>query len=416
MKTNIDDCLINIVLSSIRGGFMAEIKCPKCGEVFQVDENDYAKILSQVRDQQFEKELKERVGQVEAKNKADSELAEMKLKEKLQEEVSKLKQELFEMKVKLNNAEKDKKADIEKAELNKDKVIDQLKKDIEINIVQKELEKKKLIELHTKEIQAKDDQIAFYRDFKAKSNVKLLGETLEQHCQNAFNSIRVTAYPNAYFEKDNDVVEGSKGDYIFREMISENEELISIMFDMKNEGDETATKHKNEDFLEKLDKDRKKKGCEYAVLVSMLEPDNDFYNAGIVDMSYRYPKMYVVRPQCFLTIISVLYMAAKNAAKYKNELAIVKEQNIDITNFENELLDFQTKFDNNFRLAKERFTKAIEEIDKTIDHLQKVKDGLLGADRQLRLANDKAQDLSIKKLTHDNPTMKKMFDDLKKED
>ena len=416
MKTNIDDCLINTVLSSIRGGFMAEIKCPKCGEVFQVDENDYAKILSQVRDQQFEKELKERVGQVEAKNKADSELAEMKLKEKLQEEVSKLKQELFEMKVKLNNAEKDKKADIEKAELNKDKVIDQLKKDIEINIVQKELEKKKLIELHTKEIQAKDDQIAFYRDFKAKSNVKLLGETLEQHCQNAFNSIRVTAYPNAYFEKDNDVVEGSKGDYIFREMISENEELISIMFDMKNEGDETATKHKNEDFLEKLDKDRKKKGCEYAVLVSMLEPDNDFYNAGIVDMSYRYPKMYVVRPQCFLTIISVLYMAAKNAAKYKNELAIVKEQNIDITNFENELLDFQTKFDNNFRLAKERFTKAIEEIDKTIDHLQKVKDGLLGADRQLRLANDKAQDLSIKKLTHDNPTMKQMFDDLKKED
>lgn len=395
---------------------MPEIKCPKCGEVFKVDESDYANILSQVRNNEFEKELNQRVKQIEDKNKVDVELAAQKAKNAQDDKIAQLNNQISELKAKLENVETKKELEKQKEVSEKDKIINQLRNDILLKQEKFENEKKNIDEHHKQELKSKDDEIAYYKDYKAKSNVKLLGENLEQHCQNAFNSIRVTAYPNAYFEKDNEVVEGSKGDYIFREMLPDGGELISIMFDMKNEGDETATKHKNEDFFEKLDKDRNKKGCEYAVLVSMLEPDNDFYNAGIVDVSYRYPKMFVVRPQNFLTIISLLYTSAKNALHYKNELAIVKNQSVDITNFESKLNEFKDSIGNNYRIATEKFSNAIEEIDKTISHLQKVRDALLGTDRQLRIANDKVQDVTIKKLTHNNPTMKAMFDELKKDD
>lgn len=265
------------------------------------------------------------------------------------------------------------------------------------------------------QLRNKDDQIAYYKDLKTKMSTKMVGETLEQHCQIEFNRLRPTAFKNAYFEKDNDAKTGSKGDFIYRECDENGVEIISIMFEMKNENDTTATKHKNEHFFAELDKDRKEKGCEYAVLVSLLEADNELYNGGITDVSYQYDKMYVVRPQCFIPIITLLRNAAFNAAQYKAELAIVKNQNIDVTNFESELLDFQEKFGNNYRLASEKFGKAIEEIDKTIDHLQKVKEGLIGSERNLRLANDKAQDLSIKKLTRNNPTMAQKFSDIKKD-
>ena len=261
----------------------------------------------------------------------------------------------------------------------------------------------------------KENEVAYYKDLKTKMSTKLVGETLEQHCMIEFNKLRMTAFPKAYFEKDNDASGGSKGDFIYRETDENGTEIISIMFEMKNENDTTATKHKNEDFLKKLDKDRREKNCEYAVLVSMLEADNEYYNAGIVHVSYRYEKMYVVRPQCFIPIITLLRNAAFNAAQYKQELALVRTQNVDVTNFEDKLLDFQEKFGKNYALANERFNKAIEEIDKTIDYLNKVKNDLLGADRNLRLANDKAQDLTIKKLTHNNPTMKALFEESKKQ-
>ncbi len=267
-------------------------------------------------------------------------------------------------------------------------------------------------EQYQKDLKEKDITIEYFKDLKTRLSTKLVGETLEQHCEIQFNQLRMTAFPNAYFEKDNDTKSGSKGDYIYRECDENGVEIISIMFEMKNQNDETATKHKNEDFFKELDKDRNEKKCEYAVLVSLLETDSEYYNAGIVDVSYKYPKMYVVRPQCFIPIITLLRNAALNAAEYKHELAVVKEQNLDITNFEDKLLDFQEKFGNNYRLANDKFNKAIEEIDKTIDHLTKVKEGLLGADRNLRLANDKVQDLSIRKLTHNNPTMKEKFESL----
>ena len=297
----------------------------------------------------------------------------------------------------------------------KDQEIVSLNNKIDLNKKEAEIKQNNLIEQQRLELKAKDEQIAYYKDMKLKLSTKLVGESLEQHCQNAFNSIRMTAFPHAYFEKDNDSSSGEKGDFIFKEYTEEGAELISIMFEMKNENDETATKHKNEDFFAKLDKDRKTKNCEYAILVSMLEPESELYNAGIVDVSYKYPKMYVVRPQCFIPIITLLRNASLNASKYKNELMIARNQSIDVTNFENSLLDFQDKFNKNYNLASQRFNSAIEEIDKTIDHLNKVKEGLLGADRNLRLANDKAQDLSIKKLTRNNPTMKEAFDKAKNE-
>ena len=297
-------------------------------------------------------------------------------------------------------------------------------KDIRINTLQSELtlknsewelKEKSLLDKHADELRLREEQIAYYKDFKAKQSTKMIGESLERHCENEFNKIRATAFQNAYFEKDNDARTGSKGDYIYREYSDTGVEFISIMFEMKNEMDTTATKHKNEDFFKELDKDRKEKNCEYAVLVSMLESDNDFYNSGIVDVSYKYPKMYVVRPQFFIPIITVLRNAALNSLQYRAELEVIRNQNIDITHFEEDINDFKDKFSRNFRLASEKFRKAIDEIDKTIDHLQKTKEALLSSENNLRLANNKAEDLTIKRLTRGNPTMAEKFAQLKKD-
>ena len=384
---------------------MPEIKCPNCGTKFTVDESEYNSIVQQVRDNEFKKELELRLNLEKEKNAKAVELAEAKQKEASNNEINQLKQKitLLEGELKVKNSEKE--LEIEKATSEKEKEISRLKNEI---LAQKNAEQLKLKE--------KDAQIEFYKDLKLRMSTKLVGETLEQHCFNEFNRIRMSAFPNAYFEKDNDAKSGSKGDFIFREMTSEGAELISIMFEMKNENDETATKHKNEQFFAELDKDRQEKGCEYAVLVSMLEPESELYNAGIVDVSYKYKKMYVVRPQCFIPIITILREAAVNATTYKNELMIVKNQSLDVSHFEEDLNTFKEKFAENYNRANDRFTKAIEEIDKTIEHLNKVKDGLLGADRNLRLANDKAQDLTVKKLTKNNPTMREKFEELKKEE
>lgn len=288
-----------------------------------------------------------------------------------------------------------------------------LKNELELEQKSRELSEKTLNEAHKAELERKNDEIAYYKDFKSRLSTKMVGESLEQHCEFEFNRLRATGFQNAYFEKDNDAKSGSKGDYVYREFSPEGIEFISIMFEMKNEMDETATKHKNEDFFKKLDRDRKEKNCEYAVLVSLLEADSDLYNEGIVDVSYKYEKMYVIRPQFFIPLITILRNAAKNSLSYRRELAEIRSQNVDVTNFENNLLDFQTRFQNNYRLASEKFDVAINEIDKTIDHLQKVKEALIGSERQLRLANDKAQDLTIKKLTKGNPTMEAKFAELK---
>lgn len=429
---------------------MKKIVCPNCGMEFSVDESDYAELLSHIRTEEFEKELNRReeilAKQYKSQNELDVSTAVSSKDKEIAELTNKLNQaskekELSEANIKLSYSQElnDKDKEIERLKAEKkqiesesitkielvkseeqkksqqsigelEKQVSQLKNDLVLKEQEKELFVKSLNEDHRKAIKLKDDEIAYYKDLKTKVSTKLLGETLEQHCQIMFNQIRTSAFPNAYFEKDNAVSKesGSKGDFIFKDYDGDTE-YISIMFEMKNEGDQTATKHKNEDFFKELDKDRNEKGCEYAVLVSLLEADSEFYNAGIVDVSYRYPKMYVVRPQCFLTIITLLTNAAKNSLAYQKQLVEIKNQNIDISNFENNLLDFQEKFSNNYRLASEKFSSAIAEIDKTIDHLNKVKEGLLGSERNLRLANDKAQDLSIKKLTKNNPTMQKMF-------
>ena len=429
---------------------MKEIKCPKCGSVFTVDESGYNEIASAVRDEQFNKELAAREQALRAKLESDLKLAKSEAAHSNDEEMAKLRKAIsdLENQIKLNEAQK--KLDIQNAVAAKDEQIANLnnkisnqKKEEELAIAKAvsekdlalaekdrtilslegemknikkdaELQEKSLKENYDLQLKGKDEQIAFYKDLKAKASTKLLGETLEQHCQIAFNQIRMTAFPNAYFEKDNEVssASGSKGDFIFRDF-KDDIEFISIMFEMKNENDETATKHKNESFFKELDKDRNEKGCEYAVLVSTLEPDSELYNAGIVDVSYKYPKMYVIRPQCFIAMITLLRNAALNSIAYQRQLAEVRNQNIDIAHFEENLQEFQSKFENNYRLASEKFSDAIKEIDKTIDHLQKVKEGLLGTDRNLRLANDKAQDLSIKKLTKNNPTMAEKFEELK---
>lgn len=419
-----------------------ELKCPHCGQVFKISEAEYAELLSQVRDQSFEKELHERMRQLEEARKKDQELLKVQLQATNENELRKLQEEITRLKNELNNAALQKEIALKEALENKNLEIADLKGQIRDNQNKLEIEVNKAISDREKEIVAlkgnidikskeaalelqatknryeealkeKEQQVAYYKDLKTKMSTKLVGETLEQHCLYEFNRIRMTAFKNAYFEKDNDASSGSKGDFIFREVDDSGVEVISIMFEMKNENDETATKHKNEDFFKELDKDRKEKKCEYAVLVSMLEADNELYNAGIADVSYRYEKMYVVRPQCFIPIITLLRNAALNSLQYKNELAVIRTQNIDVTNFESRLIDFQEKFGKNYAAANQKFNTAIEEIDKTIDHLNKVKEGLLSADRQLRYANDKAQDLSIKKLTYGNPTMKKMFEDLK---
>lgn len=370
---------------------MNQIKCPHCGEVFQVDESAFAEILSQVRTSEFDREVAKR--ETLLKQQAESDLQ--------------LKLASINQKMDLQKQDYENQLSVQKSEFElKEARAEQDKSAIKQEMAQKLAAKDELIKY-------KDEEIARVKDMKARLSTKMVGESLERHCETEFNKIRTTAFPNAYFEKDNDVVDGTKGDFVFREKDpTSGEEIVSIMFEMKNENEETKTKHKNEDFLAKLDSDRKKKGCEYAVLCSMLEPDNELYNGGIVDVSYRYEKMFVIRPQFFIPIISILRNASLGSLQYKNELAEVRNQNIDITNFESSMEEFKDKFGRNYRLASEKFNKAIDEIDKTIEHLERTKKALLGSENQLRLANDKAQDLTIKKLTRGNPTMQARFAEL----
>ncbi|MBP3361048.1 MAG: DUF2130 domain-containing protein [Clostridia bacterium] len=405
---------------------MQEIKCPKCGEVFQVDESGYASIVKQVRDKEFLKDIHEREARFEKDKDTAVKLAQTEAAAAFNEAVSAKDKELSEkneeisaLKAQLNILESEKKIAINDAVAEKEKEISDQKEKIallngQIETAEKSslLKEQTLKESYEEKLKIKDEQIAYYKDFKARQSTKMVGESLEQHCETEFNKLRATGFQNAYFEKDNDARSGSKGDFIFREASDDGTEFISIMFEMKNEMDETATKHKNEDFLKELDKDRNEKNCEYAVLVSLLEADNDFYNTGIVDVSYRYPKMYVIRPQFFIPIITLLRNAALNSLQYKQELALIRNQNIDISHFEEDMNEFKDKFSRNYRLASEKFKKAIDEIDKTIDHLQKTKDALLSSENNLRLANNKAEELSIKRLTRNNPTMAKKFAEL----
>ncbi len=394
---------------------MQEIKCPKCGEVFQVEESAYVSILKQVRDSEFEKEISLRETALENEKTSAVEIAVAKKEsEKTQmlaekdKEIEKLKGE-----VELIKAQSD--LAVKTALQRREAQILELNSKLNLAQKEQELQERNLKEKYENEIKIKDEQIDYYKDFKSRLSTKMVGETLEQHCEITFNQLRATAFPNAFFEKDNDAKTGSKGDFIFRES-SDGVEFISIMFEMKNEMDTTSTKHKNEDFFKELDKDRREKKCEYAVLVSMLESDSDLYNSGIVDVSHKYEKMYVVRPQFFIPIISLLRNAAMNTLKYKTELQVIRNQNIDITHFEENINEFKEKFSTNYHRASEKFKKAIDEIDKTIDHLQKTKEALLSSENNLRLANNKAEDLTIKRLTRNNPTMTRMFDELKSPD
>lgn len=462
---------------------MQEIRCPKCGEVFQVDETGYDQIAHQVRDKEFEKELQRREKELESKQERELELirlqeekeytasitqkdaelsakdqkiAELQAKldaseiaknlavseamEKKNEEISKdakehteslnqkdaeisaRDQKIIELQAKLDATETEKKLAVAEAVEEKNKEISEksseiadLKGELKSKETESRLNEKSLKEQYEDKLKLKDEQIEYYKDFKARQSTKMIGESLEQHCLTQFNSIRMTAFPNAYFEKDNDIKTGSKGDFIYRERGDDGTEFISIMFEMKNEADTTATKHKNEDFFKELDKDRNEKGCEYAILVSLLEIDNELYNNGIVDVSYKYPKMYVIRPQFFIPMITLLRNAAQNSLQYRQELQIVRNQQVDILHFEENMNAFKEGFARNYRLASEKFATAIEEIDKTIDHLQKTKAALVSSENNLRLANNKADELSIKKLTKNAPSVKAMFDNLEKE-
>lgn len=422
---------------------MNDIICPSCKKAFKVDEAGFADILKQVRDHQFEEELKTRMVIAEREKDSAVKLAEANLKNALQVHISKKDNEIADLKARAERAfteqvmKKDAeiasmKSVIDNSELEKKlkiseavKVVEKERDDLLNAVNSKELEKQLLettlkdkfqAELKSKEeiIKIKDEEIAFRKDMKLKLSTKMVGETLEQHCEIEFNKLRATAFPKAYFEKDNDSKTGSKGDYIYKETDDDGNEIISIMFEMKNEGDETATKKRNEDFFKELDKDRIEKKCEYAVLVSLLESDSELYNTGIVDVAHKFQKMYVVRPQFFIPIITLLRNAAMNSLKYKAELATMKNQNIDITNFEDNINTFKDGFAKNYEMASKKFKIAIDEIDKTIDHLQKTKDALLSSENNLRLANNKAEDLTIKKLTRGNPTMSAKFDELRK--
>jgi hypothetical protein len=422
---------------------MHDIICPHCGKAFKIDEAGYADILKQVRDSEFEQQLHERLELAESDKrnavelatarlaaeqqqtaaakdaqiqelKAAARLAEARLVNELQKAAAARDAEIQALKARIDAGALNQKLAITEALAAVEKERDALKNGLERAALEKQLAEKSLKDKYETQIKDRDDAIERLRDMKARLSTKMVGETLEQHCETEFNRIRATAFPRAYFEKDNDARSGSKGDFIFRDVDESGTEIVSIMFEMKNENDRTATKNRNEDFLKELDKDRAEKGCEYAVLVSLLEPDSELYNTGIVDVFHRYPKMYVVRPQFFLPIITLLRNAAMNSLKYRTELALVKAQNIDITNFEGELETFKAAFAKNYDLASRRFQTAIEEIDKSIDHLQKTKEALLGTDRNLRLANDKAQDVTIKKLTRGNPTMAAKFAELKK--
>lgn len=450
---------------------MQEIRCPKCNEVFQVDDSGYSQIVQQVRDKEFEKEAARRAEELEKAKNSELKILEMEYEKKLEsalseksDDITDKEKRITELEARLESIESEKQLAVanavserekrfneesskaQKAISDKESLIKQLelqlqqaqslqqaaldkaksenalaleKKQNEINELNSQLKTKDseaalrcktIEEKYAIELKNKDELIEQYKDFKARLSTKMVGETLEQHCLTQFNSLRMSAFPNAYFEKDNDARSGSKGDFIFRESSEDGIEFISIMFEMKNEMDTTATKHKNEDFFKELDKDRNEKGCEYAVLVSMLEADNEFYNAGIVDVSYKYPKMYVIRPQFFIPLISLLRNAARNSLEYKRELAMAKAQQVDLTNFENNINEFKNAFSKNYQLASKKFNIAIEEIDKTIDHLQKTKDALLSSENNLRLANNKAEEqLTIKKLTKDAPSIKEEF-------
>ncbi len=452
---------------------MQEIRCPKCNEVFQVDDSGYSQIVQQVRDKEFEKEAARRAEELEKAKNSELKIIEMEYEKKLEsalseksDDISDKEKRITELEARLKSIESEKQLavanavrerensfseesrkaqkaisdkDIEIAELtaklkqadnerafavdkaNSENALALAKKDNEINELNSKLQNKDneaelrcraIEEKYAIELKNKDELIEQYKDFKARLSTKMVGETLEQHCLTQFNSLRMSAFPNAYFEKDNNAKSGSKGDFIFRES-EDGIEFISIMFEMKNEMDTTATKHKNEDFFKELDKDRNEKGCEYAVLVSMLEADNEFYNAGIVDVSYKYPKMYVIRPQFFIPLISLLRNAARNSLEYKRELALAKAQEVDLTNFENNINEFKNAFSKNYQLASKKFNIAIEEIDKTIDHLQKTKEALLSSENNLRLANNKAEEqLSVKKLTKNAPSIREEFENI----
>jgi hypothetical protein len=391
---------------------MNEIICPNCQKAFKVDEAGYATLLQQVRDKEFNRQLEERLEVAKRERLSAIELAENRVRAELQQKAAEKDVAIQRLQAQLESGEMAKKLAVQEALTVVERERDRLRNDLEQTRLRSELSEKSLKDKYETQIKDRDDAIERLKDMKAKLSTKMVGETLEQHCETEFNRIRATAFPRAYFEKDNDASSGSKGDFIFRDMDEQGTEIVSIMFEMKNEADTTATKKKNEDFFKELDKDRNQKGCEYAILVSLLEPDQELYNTGIVDVSHRYPKMYVVRPQFFIPMITLLRNAALGSLEYKRELALVKAQHLDITNFENDLETFKNAFAKNYDLASRRFATAIDEIDKSIKHLEKTKEALLGADRNLRLANDKAQDVTIRKLTRGNPTMQAKFEEL----
>jgi len=391
---------------------MNQIKCPKCGESFTMDEAGYADILKQVRDEDFEKTLHERLELADQSKKTEIALAEAKLTQELQAEKTKKDAEIANLKADISSNELSKQLAVKEALGSVEKERDNLKNSLEQSELKAKLEQKSQKELFETQIKDRDDAIERLKDLKARLSTKMVGETLETHCEISFDQIRAAAFPHAQFGKDNDVSSGSKGDYIFRDQDNDKNEIVSIMFEMKNENDTTATKKKNIDFLKELDKDRNEKGCEFAVLVSLLEEDSELYNGGIVDVSYLYPKMYVIRPQFFIPMITLLRNAGLNSLQFKSELALVKSQNIDVTNFENDLEEFKAGFGKNYDLASRKFTDAISDIDRAIKVLEKVKDELKSSENNLRLANNKAQDVTVKRLTRDNPTMAKKFKEL----
>lgn len=428
---------------------MPQIKCPHCHEVFTVDESGYAAIADQVRNAEFAKELHEREDRIRKEKDGELKLLQSRAQNDMQAKAAEYERKIAQMQARLDAAVKDRDIENERAQAalrienerlksqiqadeqnrqlavgtalaaQKDELFEKDRQIMRLQSSLSEAQKDAALQMQAVkqnfavQLKAKDETIEFYKDLKARMSTKMIGETLERHCETEFNRLRATAFQNAYFEKDNDAKSGSKGDYIFRESTPDGTEFISVMFEMKNEADATSTKHKNEDFFKELDKDRTEKNCEYAVLVSMLEADSELYNTGIVDVSHKYPKMYVIRPQFFIPIITLLRNAALNSVHYRRQVAELKNQNVDISNFEAEMNEFKDKFGRNYELASKKFQTAIDEIDKTIDHLQKTKEALLSSENNLRLANNKAQDLSVKRLTRGNPTMQKKFEDLK---
>ena len=400
---------------------MQEIKCPKCGEMFQVDESGYAAIVKQVRDREFGKEMEERTRQLALEKENAVQIARAQTESRYRDELARRDVRQMELQGKLSQSENEKQLAVqqalmrsEKALAEKDRQLYELRAQMESERRETQRSEQSMKNAYEQQLKTKDEMIAYYKDFKARQSTKMIGENLEQHCEIEFNRLRATGFQRAYFEKDNDARWGSKGDYIFRETDENGIEFISIMFEMKNEGDETATKHKNEDFFKELDKDRREKKCEYAVLVTMLEADNELYNAGIVDVSHRYEKMYVIRPQFFIPLITLLVQTSKKSLEYKRQLLLAQSKEVDVTNFESKLMDFKSKFGRHYELASKKFDDAIKQIDDTIAKLLKVKESLLGSENNLRLANQDTEELTIRKLTYKNPTMKAKFDEARK--